>query len=241
MCTVQKWHTSPRRISLRRANCLAKINHMLAAGLRMLEATHMYRSSLTLAFVVLYSAAGAASDLSSVYVAPGGIYAPSADVYVRPGPAHRQRPYAEPGYGYRQPSYGTVDPAYRAPASVYGEYERPYAAQPVYVDRAPAYPERHYARERSTLRSLTTRGTLLRAGTGLCRRICAEAAAARALPCAGTMRRRLWPVDLLRLKPPALRGFVAADCDSDTTRAPNESLRAILDYRAGPQGGLATA
>jgi hypothetical protein len=121
---------------------------MLAAGLRMLEATHMYRSSLTLAFVVLYSAAGAASDLSSVYVAPGGIYAPSADVYVRPGPAHRQRPYADPGYGYRQPSYGTVDPAYRAPASVYGEYERPYAAQPVYVERAPAYPERYYAPER---------------------------------------------------------------------------------------------
>ena len=30
----------------------------------------MYRSSLTLAFVVLYSAAGAASDLSPVYVAP---------------------------------------------------------------------------------------------------------------------------------------------------------------------------
>ena len=66
----------------------------------------MYRSSLTLAFVVLYSAAGAASDLSSVYVAPGGIYAPSANVYVRPGPAHR--PYAEPGYGYRQPSYGWI-------------------------------------------------------------------------------------------------------------------------------------
>jgi hypothetical protein len=107
----------------------------------------MYRLSLTLAFAVLYSAAGAASDLSSVYVAPGGIYAPSADVYVRPGPAPRQRPYAEPGYGYRQPSYG-VDPAYRAPAAVYGEYERPYAAQPAYVERAPAYPERHYARER---------------------------------------------------------------------------------------------
>ena len=121
---------------------------MLAGWAALLEVSHMYRSSLTLAFVVLYSAAGAASDLSSVYVAPGGIYAPSADVYVRPGPAHRQRPYAEPGYGYRQPSYGTVDPAYRAPASVYGEYERPYAAQPVYVERAPAYPERHYARER---------------------------------------------------------------------------------------------
>jgi hypothetical protein len=121
---------------------------MLAGWAALLEVSHMYRSSLTLAFVVLYSAAGAASDLSSVYVAPGGIYAPSADVYVRPGPAHRQRPYAEPGYGYRQPSYGTVDPAYRAPASVYGEYERPYAAQPVYVERAPAYPERYYARER---------------------------------------------------------------------------------------------
>ncbi len=62
----------------------------------------MFRSSLTLAFCVLYSAAGAASDLSSVYVAPGGIYAPSANVYVRPGQTHR--PYAEPGYGYRQPS-----------------------------------------------------------------------------------------------------------------------------------------
>jgi hypothetical protein len=121
---------------------------MLAGWAVLLEVSHMYRSSLTLAFVVLYSAAGAASDLSSVYVAPGGIYAPSADVYVRPAPAHRQRPYAEPGYGYRQPSYGTVDPAYRAPASVYGEYGPAYAAQPVYVDRAPAYPERYYAPER---------------------------------------------------------------------------------------------
>jgi hypothetical protein len=102
----------------------------------------MYRSSLTLAFVVLYSAAAAASDLSSVYVAPGGIYAPSADVYVRPGPAHR--PYAEPGYGYRERSYGTP---YRAPASVYGEYGPAYPAQPVYVDRTPAYPERYYTQE----------------------------------------------------------------------------------------------
>jgi len=106
----------------------------------------MYRSSLTLAFVVLYSAAGAASDLSSVYVAPGGIYAPSANVYVRPGPTHR--PYAEPGYGYRQPSYGAPGYPYRAPASVYGEYGPAYAAQPVYVDRAPAYPERYHAQER---------------------------------------------------------------------------------------------
>lgn len=100
----------------------------------------MYRSSLTMAFVVLYSAAAAASD---IYVAPGGIYAPSADVYVRPAPAYRQ-PHAEPGYGYRQPSYG---PAYRAPAAVYGEYGSTYPAQPVYVERAPAYREPYYARE----------------------------------------------------------------------------------------------
>ena len=36
----------------------------------------------------------------------------------------------------------------RAPAAVYGEYGSPYPAQPAYVDRAPAYPERHYAPER---------------------------------------------------------------------------------------------
>jgi len=108
----------------------------------------MYRSLLTLAFVVLYSAAGAASDLSSVYVAPGGIYAPSADVYVRPGPAYRQPLYAEPGYGYQQPSYGTPGPAYRAPASVHGEYGAGYVPQPIYVDRAPAYPDRYYGQER---------------------------------------------------------------------------------------------
>ena len=118
---------------------------MLAAGLHMLETSHMYRSSLALAFAVLYSTAAAASDLSSVYVAPGGIYAPSANVYVRPGPTHR--PYAEPGYGYRQPTYG-ADPAYRAPASVYGEYGPAYPARPVYVDRASAYPERSYTPER---------------------------------------------------------------------------------------------
>jgi hypothetical protein len=108
----------------------------------------MYRSSLALAFVVLCSAAAAASDLSSVYVAPGGIYAPSADVYVRPGPTYRQPPYAEPGYGYRQPSYRTPGYPYRAPASVYGEYGPVYAAQPAYVERAPAYPERYYAPDR---------------------------------------------------------------------------------------------
>ena len=92
----------------------------------------MYRSSLTLAFVVLCSATASASDLSSVYVAPGGIYAPSANIQVRP--RHEHRPYVEPGYGYR--SYG-APPAYRAPAAVYGDYGPAYAAQLVYVERAP--------------------------------------------------------------------------------------------------------
>src|ERR1700675_4283177 len=120
---------------------------MLAGGAALSEASHMYRSSLTLAFVVLYSAAAAASDLSSVYVAPGGIYAPSANVYVRPGPTYRQPPYAEPGYGYRQPSYETPGPAYRAPASVYGEYGSGSPAGPFYFKRPPAYPGRYYAQE----------------------------------------------------------------------------------------------
>src|SRR5215470_1747578 len=114
---------------------------MVAGAVRVLGGFTMYRSSLTLAFVVLCSAGAAASDLDSVYVAPGGIYAPSANVYVPPAaPAYVPPPYAEPGYGYR--SYGPPAPAYRAPAAVYGEYGPPYAARPVYVDRAPVYPER---------------------------------------------------------------------------------------------------
>src|SRR2546430_4584257 len=123
----------------------------------------MSRPSLGLAVVVLCSATAAASDLSAVYVAPGGIYAPSADVYVRPGPAYRQPPYAEPGYGYRRPSYyGTPGPAYRAPAAVYGEYGPAYATQPAYVERAPAYPERYYARrseERRVGKECRSRGS----------------------------------------------------------------------------------
>src|SRR6266576_3677447 len=81
---------------------------MLAGGAALLEASHMYRSSLTLAFVVLCSAAAAASDLSSVYVAPGGIYAPSADVYVRPGPTDRQPPYAEAASARALPCAGAM-------------------------------------------------------------------------------------------------------------------------------------
>ena len=114
----------------------------------------MYRL-LTLAFAVLCSGAAAAGDFPSAYVAPGGIYAPSAQVYVDSGSGYREPPYAERShaygrpYAYGQPSYGygTPGPAYRAPASVYGEYGPAHAAQPVYIERAPAYPERYYAPE----------------------------------------------------------------------------------------------
>jgi hypothetical protein len=101
----------------------------------------MVRSSLALALAVLCSTAAAASDLSSVYVAPGGIYAPSANVYVPPAPP--PRPHAEPGYYDR--SY--APPAYRAPAAVYGDYGPAYAPRPAYVERAPAYSDRYYAQE----------------------------------------------------------------------------------------------
>ena len=101
----------------------------------------MIRSSLALALAVWCSTAAAASDLASVYVAPGGIYAPSANVYVPPAPA--PRPYVERGYYDR--SYGP--PAYRAPAAVYGEYGPTYAPRPAYVERAPAYSDRYDAQE----------------------------------------------------------------------------------------------
>jgi hypothetical protein len=111
----------------------------------------MYRSSLTLAFCVLYSAAGAASDLSSVYVAPGGIYAPSADVYVRPGP----NPSALRGTRLRISAALLRGPRYRAPAAVYGDYGPPYAARRSMSTARTAYPERYYA-ESATPRRNTT-------------------------------------------------------------------------------------
>ena len=154
---VQKWHTSSRKISLRPTICLAKINH---AGWRGLSCWRLHtctdhHSRWLLLCCALRPPRPATCHPSTWRRAE--FYAPSADVYVRPGPTYRQPPYAEPGYGYRQPSYGTPSYPYRAPASVYGEYGPAYAAQPAYVERAPAYPERSYAPERSTLRIATTR------------------------------------------------------------------------------------
>jgi hypothetical protein len=119
---------------------------MGAGEAALLGDSHMYRS-LTLAFVVLYSAAAAAGDFPSAYVAPGGIYAPSARIYVDSGSGHREPLYAERGHAYGQPSYVTPSPAYGAPESGYGENEPEYSAPPVYVERAPAYLRRDYATE----------------------------------------------------------------------------------------------
>ena len=191
MCTVQKWHTSSRKISLRRANCLAKINH---AGWRGCVCWRRHtctdHRSRWPSVSCTRRPARPATCHPSTWRPAESTRLPQMSTCVRDRPIGLTRnPVTDIGSRLTG-----VDPAYRAPAAVYGEYEPPYAAQPVYVDRAPAYPERHYARERYYAQEYDYAG------------ICAEAAAARALPCAGTMRRRLWQVGLLRLKPPALRG-----------------------------------
>ena len=115
----------------------------------------MYRSSLTLAFVVLYSAAGAASDLHpSTWRRAESTRHPLMSMCVRRRPIGNrltQNPVTDIG----SPLMGRRA-AYRAPASVYGEYGPAYAAQPAYVERAPAYPERYYAPSVTTLPSPTT-------------------------------------------------------------------------------------
>ena len=110
---------------------------------------------------------------------------------------------------------------------------RPYAAQPVYVDRAPAYPERYYAPERHYAR---------------------ERYYAQEYDYARNMRRgRRCPCPTVRGRdattamaggPTAIEaaGIARVRCrDCDMTTRTYEALRAILDYRAGPYGGLATA
>jgi hypothetical protein len=121
----------------------------------------MYRS-LAFAFVVLASSQAAAGDLPSVYVAPGGIYAPSARIYVDQGSGYREAPFVGRGRAYGQPSYLTPSseyraseyrapeyrtPEYRAPASAYGDSGPVYGAPPAYVERDPAYEARDYGRE----------------------------------------------------------------------------------------------
>ena len=159
---------------------------MLAGGAALLEASHMYRSSLTLAFVVLYSAAAAASDLSSVYVAPGGILR-----------AFRERLCAS---GTDLSATALLGTRLRISAALFL-----WGAGPcISCTGIDLWRVRTGLRSAAGLCRTRARlsGALLRAGTRLCAGICAEAASARALPYAGgamRRRRRLWQVGLLRL------------------------------------------
>jgi hypothetical protein len=96
----------------------------------------VYRT-LTLAAVALWSAQAAAADMEGVYVAPGGIYAPAAQVYVRPAPDYAPPIYAPPAYphAYVPPAYAPP-PVYPAPA--YFPPRRVYAV-PAPIYRAPGY------------------------------------------------------------------------------------------------------
>jgi hypothetical protein len=117
----------------------------------------MYRT-IMLTIAALSTTQASAGDLSpSVYVAPGGVYIGSAQVYVTPGPKHIE-PYAAPtydpnyapsGYGYRRHGYyNGVGPAYVTPPygrepgyapSLYGR-EPGYAQPPYAADYAPRPP-----------------------------------------------------------------------------------------------------
>ena len=153
---VQKWHTSSRRMSLRRANCLAKINH---AGWRGWSCWRVHTCTDHRSRWPSSSCTPRPPRPASIYVAPGAIYAPSADVYVRPAPAYRQQPYAEPGYGYRQPSYGTralhIAHRHRSMAST----DRPTPRSRPMSNARPSIPSV------TTRRSVTTLPSVLRSDT----------------------------------------------------------------------------
>jgi len=112
----------------------------------------MYRT-IMLTIAALSTTQASAGDLSpNVYVAPGGVYIGSAQVYVTPGPKHIE-PYAAPTYdpnyaptgyyGHRHRGYyNGVGPAYAPP---YGPAYAPpygpvYAPSPYAIDYAPRPP-----------------------------------------------------------------------------------------------------
>jgi hypothetical protein len=111
----------------------------------------MYRT-IMLTIAALSTTQASAGDLSpSVYVAPGGVYIGSAQVYVTP-PSKHGDPYAAPTYdpnyapsGYVQRPHGYyhgVGPAYVTP---------PYGREPGYAPspygREPGYAPTLYGRE----------------------------------------------------------------------------------------------
>jgi hypothetical protein len=106
----------------------------------------MRYGTFILALGALWSSQVSAGELPSVYVAPGGVYIASAQVYVPP--ANGDAAYAAPGRtdyapGYVQPgpayAPGYVPPAqvYRSPT--YYESRSLYPAHRAYVERQPDY------------------------------------------------------------------------------------------------------
>ncbi len=106
---------------------------------------------MILAFGALWSSQVSAGELHSVYVAPGGVYIASAQVYLTPGNAD---PYAAPRSSYYAPAYVPPGPAYApgyVPAPVYwapsfyGTTRPVYPAPSVYLEREPTYPSAYAA------------------------------------------------------------------------------------------------
>jgi hypothetical protein len=101
----------------------------------------MYRT-IMLTIAALSTTQASAGDLAApVYVAPGGVYIGSAQVFVTPGPKYAEpyaAPYAAPTYdpGYVAPGYLRRPAYYGAPAYV----APPYALPPYAVDYAPRPP-----------------------------------------------------------------------------------------------------
>ena len=96
----------------------------------------MHRST-ALAIAALWALPASAGDLppASVYVAPGGVYIGSAQVFTGPGAGNGGQPYVVPGAAYGPPAYA---PGYGAPAYAPGYgvpgpgYAPAYAPVPVY-------------------------------------------------------------------------------------------------------------
>jgi len=93
----------------------------------------MYRT-IMLTIAALSTTQASAGDLvpPPVYVAPGGVYIGSAQVYVTPGPKVVE-PYVAPSY----------DPGYYPPGHTHRSYYRgvgPYYGASPYVGREPGYP-----------------------------------------------------------------------------------------------------
>lgn len=107
----------------------------------------MRYGTFVLALGALWSSQVSAGELQPVYVAPGGVYIASAQVYVRS--ENGDPAYAAPGRMYYAPGHvplgSAYAPGYVPPGHVYRTptfYESTrsmYPAQRAYVDRQPEY------------------------------------------------------------------------------------------------------